>query len=402
METTLESSPQKASIWSTGLAMFSMFFGAGNIVFPLALGQFTQSKNLFGISGLIITAVLVPLMGLLAMLLYNGDYMAFFRRIGKVPGFLVAVMILGLIGPFGGIPRCITISYSTLNAFGLESVKGINLTSFSLLSCALIFLFTIKPNRLLTLLGYVLTPILLLSLALIGIKGLFQMPTPAISSHGSWEVFSKGVLEGYNTMDLLATFFFSSVVLLCLRKGQEAENVSVHENRTFISVALKGSVIAAVLLTAVYLVFSFVSAGFSSSLETVPNHQMLGALAYQILGPYAGMIASVAVSFACLTTEIALTVVFAEFLHKTLFKEKLSYPACLVGTLFLSFLVSTLKFEGISSFIVPILQACYPALIVLCILNILYKLYNFRPVKGIFYGTVGMTFLLSYSIKSFF
>lgn len=395
METTLESTDRKkASIWSTGLAMFAMFFGAGNIVFPLALGQFTQDKNFFGVSGLIITAVLVPLLGLLAMLLYNGNYVSFFSRIGRLPGFLVAVMILGLIGPFGGIPRCITISYSTLSACGLESLPGLNLSTFSLGSCLVIFLFTFRQNRILSLLGYVLTPILLFSLAVIVVKGFVQMPYPESSAYTGWETFSRGMLDGYNTMDLLAAFFFSSVVLHCLRKGHITKDVPVAANRRLLSVAFYGSVIAAVLLAGVYLSFSFLAAGFSSDLASVPNHQMLGALAYKLLGPYAGMIASVAVSFACLTTEIALTAVFAEFLHETLFKEKFSYQVSLIATLGLSFLVSTLQFEGITAFLVPVLQVFYPALIVLCILNILHKLYGFKPVKRVFYGTAGLTLAL--------
>ncbi|MCC5832740.1 MAG: branched-chain amino acid transport system II carrier protein [Chlamydiales bacterium] len=395
METTLESTDRnKASIWSTGLAMFAMFFGAGNIVFPLALGQFTQDKNLFGVAGLIITAVFVPLIGLLSMLLYNGDYVAFFRRIGKVPGFLVAVMILGLIGPFGGIPRCITISYSTLEACGLGGLPGLNLTTFSLASCLVIFFFTFRQNKILSLLGYVLTPILLLSLAVIVVKGFILMPYPEPSSFSGWETFSKGLFDGYNTMDLLAAFFFSSVVLLCLRKGHVAKDIPVAANRRLLTVAFYGSLIAAALLAAVYLSFSFLAAGFSADLTSVPNHQMLGALAYKLLGPYAGMIASVAVSFACLTTEIALTAVFAEYLHETLFKEKVSFRISLLATLGLSFLVSTLRFEGITSFLVPILQVFYPALIVLCVLNVLYKLYGFQPVKRIFYGAAAATLAL--------
>lgn len=396
MEKTLEKpGGQRASIWSTGLAMFSMFFGAGNIVFPLALGQFTQDKNFFGVSGLIITAVIVPLLGLLAMLLYNGDYIAFFKRIGTVPGFLVALLILGLIGPFGGIPRCITISYSTLSAFGFESFP---LSIFSLISIVVIFLFTYRPNKILTLLGYLLTPLLLLSLALIVGIGFFQMPGLASSSHTSWEAFSQGILDGYNTMDLLAAFFFSSVVLLCLRRGHVAKDVPLRENRRLLWIAFAGSLIAAVLLAAVYLAFSFLAAGYSSYLIETPNHQLLGALAYKILGPYAGMIASAAVLFACLTTEIALTVVFAEFLHETIFKEKVSYTFSLGLTLGIAFLISTLHFEGISAFLAPLLQIFYPALIVLCVLNVMHKIYGFQPVKSIFYGTAALTGLLQFLI----
>jgi branched-chain amino acid:cation transporter, LIVCS family len=377
----------RSTILSTGLAMFSMFFGAGNIVFPLALGQFTQDKNFFGVMGLILTAVFVPLLGLLAMLLFDGHYSNFFRRIGKWPGFVVSLLILGLIGPFGGIPRCITISSSTLEAFQTGSFTWINLPVFSAISCILIFLFTYRPRRVLDLLGFVLTPVLLLSLALIVVKGLVMMPPSQHSSHTAWEAFSKGIVSGYNTMDLLAAFFFSSVVLLCLQKGE------IKERKNMLSTAVTGSLIAAILLSFVYICFSFLAAGYGETLSGIAPDQLLGTLAQKLLGNQAGLVASITVCFACFTTEIALTAIFADFL-RTLLKEKISYPAALVITLVLSFLVSTLHFGGISALLAPVLQVCYPALILLALLNILYKLYDFKPVKSLFYGTLGTSLLI--------
>jgi len=383
----------RRAVLPVGLAIFAMFFGAGNIVFPLALGQFTQDKTIYGILGLIITAVLVPLIGLLAMMLFTGDYAAFFRRIGKIPGFFVTVSILGLIGPFGGIPRCITISFSTLDAFGFQPIKWINLLIFSIFSCVLLFLFTYKPRRILALLGYLLTPLLLLSLALIVGKGLISMPAPDATSHTRWAVFTQGFLDGYNTLDLLAAFFFSSVVLLCLKKNDGKESI-LQEQKSMLIVAILGSLISATLLSLVYICFSFLAAGYSNVLVSVDSDQLLGTLAFQLLGPYAGLIATIAVCFACFTTEIALTAIFAGFLHKTLFKEKISYKAALFLTLSVSLLVSTLRFSGISAFLVPIVQVCYPALIVLSILNIFYKLYDFKPVKRFFYGTIVITLIV--------
>lgn len=388
MDATIRS---KSAVWSTGLAMFSMFFGAGNIVFPLALGQFAQDKSFFGIMGLVLTAVLIPLLGLLSMMLYNGDYRAFFRRVGKVPGFCIMGLILGLIGPFGGIPRCITISFSTLNAFGFEAIQGVNLMTFSLLSCLSIFLFTFRPLKIVNLLGYALTPVLLISLAIILVKGLVMMPYPDPSFKSSWAAFSQGLFDGYNTMDLLAAFFFSSVVLICLRK--EGKERLAQTKSTLMSVAMLGSLIAALLLSLVYIGFAFLAAGYSKELNGIASHELLGALTYQLLGPYAGMVASIAVCFACFTTEIALTAVFADFLYETLFKKKISYHYALMITLFLSFAISTLHFEGISSFLVPILKVCYPALITLAILNMFCKAFNFKPVKRYFYGILAVTFI---------
>lgn len=370
--------------------MFAMFFGAGNIVFPLAVGQFTQDKNFFGIAGLILTAVLVPFMGLLAMLLYNGDYTAFFRRIGRGPGFFLSALIMAVIGPFGGIPRCIAISHSTLTSSGFS---GLSLPLFSVISCGLIYLFTFRRARMLTLLGYVLTPILLLSLAVIMVKGLILMPAPEATLSTKLQTFSLGFLEGYKTMDLLAAFFFSSVVLLCLKREEGEESLS---RQQMIRIVGYASVIAASLLALIYICFSFVAAGYSADLHTVPSHRLLGTLAYKLLGPYAGVLASVAVSFACLTTEIALAAIFAEFLQKTLSRGKLSYSLSLVITLAVGFIVSTFQFEGISALLAPLLVTFYPALIALSVLNILHKVYGYQPVKRVFYAAVGLSLLLQF------
>lgn len=396
MEVAIPAEKKSSGIWSIGLAMFAMFFGAGNIVFPLAVGLFSQDKNVFGVLGMTITAVLVPLAGLLAMMLYEGDYNAFFRRIGKLPGFIVTLMILGLIGPFGGIPRCITISYSTLNAFGLEHIPGMNLAVFSLLSCLLIFFFTFRPNKIVSLLGYVLTPLLLLSLFLVAVIGLWKMPGAQISTHTGFETFTHGLVGGYNTMDLLASFFFSSVVLLCVKKGNDKQLLA--DNKQLLNTAIFGSLVAAFLLTLVYVSFSFLAAGCSSELQGLAGHEILGKLAYLHLGPSAGLVAGTVVAFACLTTEIALAAILAQFLRKTLCKEKISYEWSLVIILAISAIVSTLRFEGISTFLVPILQVCYPALIVLTLCNIAHKLYGLKIVKSLVYGTFALS-LLGYFLR---
>lgn len=384
---------RKLNLVAIGFAIFSMFFGAGNIVFPLILGEYAQDRIFFGISGMMITAVLVPLIGMLGMILYQGDYNAYFRRIGKIPGMIMVVTILALIGPFAGIPRCITISYATLTAFGIEALPGVNLVTFSLFSCAIIFACTIRPARLLDLLGKVLTPILIGSLALIAVKGLCVMPHIGHASDTALRIFSRGFAEGYNTMDLLASFFFSSVIMVCMRERQEGVVV---DSRRFFTIATLGALIAALLLSVVYLSFSTLAAGYHGYFAGVPNHEMLGAMARQVLGPYAGLIVGVTVFFAVLTTMIALTTIFSKFLQETVFKNKISYPVALAMTLAVAFGVSTLHFDGISRLIGPVLQVCYPALIVLAFANLLGKFYDFKLVRPLFYGTLAVTAVIRY------
>lgn len=359
----------------TGLAMFSMFFGAGNVVFPLTLGQFAQDQNFWAMMGMLITAVGVPFLGLITMTLFDGDYKQFFDRIGKVPGFIVAAGILLLIGPFGGIPRCIALSYSTLKFY----LPDISLALFSAISCVIIYLFTFKRTKILDVLGYFLTPALLVSLTLIILGGFVWGPSAPISDHSPVTVFKTGLTEGYQTMDLLGAFFFSSVVLACLR--EEVNPADKKDYKRLIRVTLKASCIGASLLALTYLGFSYIASFYSHQLVGVPADEIAGVLALQILGPYAGIVACLAVSLSCLTTAIALGAVSAEFLHIDLSNNRINYSWSLIITLAITFMVSTLHFTGIKMFLAPILQICYPALILLSILNIAHKLYKTETVK---------------------
>ena len=171
---------------------------------------------------MLITAVLVPFMGLIAMLLFDGDYKAFFGRLGKIPGFIIIVIILGLIGPFGAIPRCITLAYSTVKTL----LPGLSLPLFSLFSCFIIWLFTFKRNTIIETLGYALTPILLLSLAIIIIKGFTRTLYPShCRAEHPLALFLRGLKDGYQTMDLLGAFFFSSVVIVGLKAMASGRHV---------------------------------------------------------------------------------------------------------------------------------------------------------------------------------
>lgn len=361
---------------ATGMAMFSMFFGAGNVVFPLAIGQIAQDQNIFAILGLLITAVGVPFLGLISMSLYDGDYKSFFGRLGDKAGFLVALLIMGLIGPFGALPRCIALSHSTTQFF----FPGISIEWFSAISVIAIFLFTFRRSSIIDVLGYFLTPFLLLTLGIIIFKGLIIAPETTPSHHDAFSTFMTGLTQGYQTMDLLGAFFFSSVIILGLKKDMTSNDA--HNYKKVLWFFLQASIVGAFLLGISYVGFSFVSAFHSSELVTVPNDQLIAQIALHVLGPYAGIVACAAVALACLTTAIALAAVAAEFIHIDISNNRISYPLALVITLGISYIVSTLNFSGIVTMIQPALEILYPSLILLSVLNILHKLYGFAYVKA--------------------
>lgn len=367
-------------ILSIGFAIFSMFFGAGNSIFPLILGTYAKDRNFYAILGLFITGIIVPVMGLIAMVLFRGDYKQFFYRIGKIPGFFVILLIMALIGPFAGIPRCVTLSFSTLK----PHLGNLTLFFYSLGVGLLLFFTTIKRRSLLDLLGKVLTPLLLFCLTVVILKGFFfSTHDVPVTGFRRSTVFLDGLTMGYQMMDLLASFFFATVVLSCLKLKETDDSFEKRSTK----IMLKSSLVSIVLLSLIYVGFSYVASFHSETFAGLPEDALLGAVGREILGMHAGFIMSLAVALACLTTAIALVSVFSQFIHEELFKNKIPYGYSIASTCLVSFVFANLGFSGICNMIGPLLEICYPALIVLSLLNIANKLFNFKPVKFPVYAT---------------
>jgi LIVCS family branched-chain amino acid:cation transporter len=337
----------KSEAIAIGLAMFSMFFGAGNIIFPLAVGQYAGDKNLFAMFGLILTAAIIPVAGVIAMILFKGNYRDFFGRLGAIPGFLLALITISLLGPLGSTPRCIALSYTTLKSTFLD----ISPILFSAISCAIIFLCTVRKRHILTLLGWVLTPLLLASLFIIIIIGLITVTEAPISEYSNLKMFLHGLCEGYNTMDLLAAFFFSSTIINILRTqfNEGRGNQEGKSENTYLKTAYQASIVAASLLAIVYIGFSYIASFHGSDLGITGKDELLAAITMKLAGPYAGILVCIAIALACLTTAIALISAFTDFMQREVVKEKLSYELTLIGSLLATFFVSTFEFNGMLS-----------------------------------------------------
>lgn len=356
-------------IWAAGLAMFAMFFGSGNLVFPIFLGTQVQSQTWIATLGLMITAIMVPFSGILCMILYQGDYQKYFRLLGKIPSLLVCTSIIALIGPFGVLPRCLTIAHATVKIY----YPDFPLILFSTLACMLIFFATMNKGRFISLLGYFLTPLLLLSLVTIIIKGFFQATPPLESTYTPMNAFGRGILEGYNTMDLLAVFFFSKAVL-----GYFLRDKNPLTSASIINSSLKSGIIGMGLLALLYTSFCFLGASFTPFLKETAPEQMLITIAFNVLGSVGGILASIAIALACLTTAMALAEVSAHFLSQQLTNEKLKPAYSMLIILGISLGVSTFEFSGIARFLDPVVKICYPFLIILTIINLFLK---FVPVR---------------------
>lgn len=355
------------SIIGTGFALFSMFFGAGNLIFPLTIGQIAGTETGYATLGLLVTSVGVPLLGMAAMILFHGDYRSFFDRLGKVPSRLLIGAIIALLGPFGAMPRCIAFSYGNFP-------DAMPFALFSGLFCLTVFLLTYWKMRIVDLLGYILTPLLIVFMVYMIIKGLIMPNVPLESAYDHKEAFLMGLKEGYQTMDLLAALFFSSIVIVTFNKKEK-------EPRKTILKTFYATLIGLSLLALSYLGLSMASAQHASSMIGVKQEELFNALARHLLGSDAALISAIIVMLACLTTVISIGTIIADYINDELSQGRLGYGKSLGITLFTTFGVSLLKFSGIKAFILPLLTITYPALIVLCFFNIAYRLWAFRPVK---------------------
>lgn len=371
------SQSKRSGVVVAGLALFSMFFGAGDLIWPLILGGSSGQQNVFAMAGLLITGVSLPLLGLIAMMLFKGDYRAFFGRIGKIPALILIFIVQIILGPIGSIPRLFTLSFATLKPYLSESLSFI---SFSIVASLLVLAFTLRPQRMIGVLGLILTPILLLSLLAILILGFIYHPEAPEVALTSGEAFSNGLKVGYNTLDLIASFIFAPLVLSHFTEGVSMEDAQ--SKKDVFRKMLKASLIAAGLLSVMYVGLTFVASYYTPLLEVGHKpEERLSAIAFYLLGSYGAFFSCVAVSMICLTTAIPLVSIFADYLKENLLEGHKGVLMPLVITLALSVLIANLGFMGIANMLSPILQILCPGLIVLSVFNIFHQLYETRVPK---------------------
>jgi len=351
---------QYKSVLVYGFAIFAMFFGSGNLVFPLQIGSIGGGNWVFGFAGLLLTGIFLPLMGLFVIKLYQGNYLSFFGEAGKVAQVFLPLIMLSLLGSFGVVPRCITVAYGSLKFL----YPQVSLTLFSLFFCFITFFFCLNDKLMVKVLGKWMSPILLGTLIALIAIAVFKAPATATQMIAN-KAFTNGFLTGYQTMDLFAAFFFSSLIFQQIQ--QERPNATPHEIVRF---AIKPSILGALLLAIIYSGLVYLGAHYSFLIENVAPELMLPAIAANAMGGKATLFMAITMFFSCLTTAVALNNLFARYLCKATRCNENKFYIFLLLTTGVSFIISLLDFKGIAAFLAPILQLTYPAIIALTVMCI--------------------------------
>ncbi len=365
---------------STGFALFSMFFGSGNLVFPITAGQGSEGHYLIASLGFMLSGVLVPFMGVLGMVLYQGQISLFFSSFGKRGLFIFSLLALGLMGPFGVLARCLTVAHGAL----LLIIPNSSLPISSLIFSVVIYLLAVNKNRVVPFLGTYLTPLMILAIGAIAFVGLYQGSMAQITNINSFNSLKTGFFQGYQTMDLLAAFFFSQFVIAHLHKNMEKDS----QNESMLPLFCRAACVGAGALSLVYFMLVLLGWAYSPILIDTPPQEMLGVIALSSLGNFAAPCLCIAIILACLTTAVVLASLFADFIQHDVSREKVGRIPSLIITLVIGFFVSTLDFGGIAAFLGPLLEIVYPALIVLTVVNIASKLLSVKTTHWPFTLTI--------------
>ena len=379
----------------TGFALFAMLFGAGNLIFPPMLGYETNSSWIPTMLAFTITGWGFPFLGILSVSIVGNGIKDFANRVSPTFSKIFAIISILAIGPMLAIPRTGATAYEITFLYnGMES----SIYKYIYLICyfGIVILFSLRANKVIERVGKILTPILLILLFLIIIKGIFfanLSVKPDIYPHA----FKRGFLEGYQTMDTIASIAYAGIILKAIKNGR---NLTQKQEFSFL---IKSGLVAILSLALIYGGFALVGAKMHSVLVTKDKIELLVKTTSYLLGGYGNLILAICVAGACLTTAIGLVATVGEFFSSiTSFK----YENIVIFTVIISFLLSILGVESIIRISVPILIFIYPVMISLIILNLFGKyIKNDYVYKGVvlFTGIIGLIESLeSLGIKNYY
>lgn len=368
----------QTSIFILGFSIFAMFFGSGNLVFPMKIGSECLNHWGMGFLGLLISGILIPFAGVFAIKRYQGSYDRFFKELGFGANIIIPLILLSLLGSFGVVPRCITVAFGGFHV--LE--PNVPLWAFSALFTLICFLTGLKDTRMLAIIGKFMTPIKLGTLSLIIIIGIISAPIFSPSIHTMESAFELGLIEGYQIMDLIAGFFFSSLVF----KHVEQQCAKNTDPKIIFWTSAKASLIGATAIALAYGGLMYLGAAYSNIIQSVPPTEMLPTLTKHLLGHYSTFVIALAMGFSCLTTATALNNLYANFLHKLFKLKNQRFNIVLGATSAISFALSLLDFKGISALLTPVLFVIYPGLIIFTLASLVYPHPHILK-KLAFYGT---------------
>ncbi|SFE15729.1 branched-chain amino acid transport system II carrier protein [Peptostreptococcus sp. D1] len=346
-----------------GFALFAMFFGAGNLIFPPLLGVVSGTQWFTSFAAFLFADGGLALLGVIALTRTDGDMEALFTRAGRFIGVLIGSLMILCIGPFLAIPRTAATTYE----IGIKPTIGTGLSPiiFAIIFFTIVLILTIKPSKVVDIVGAFLTPALLICLAVLIIKGIVSPLGQPLERTLVDNLAVNGINEGYQTMDAMASCIFAGIVISSIRqKGYTERSVMV-------KATIVAGIVAVIGMAFVYGGLTYLGATVSPIYDnTVERTALIVSITEGILGGTGKVILAVIVALACLTTAIGLSSSCGNYFSQ-LTKGKLKYEVIVVVVCVFSAVVSNFGVDKIISIAAPILGMIYPAVVAFIFLGMI-------------------------------
>lgn len=346
--------------------LFSLFFGAGNLIFPPFLGQNAGEVTPLAIASFLITAVVLPVLGVIVVAAFDGlDHLA--RKVDGRFAVVFTVLIYLSIGPGLGIPRAASVPFEMAVAPYLPETASLKwcMVGYSLVFFVIAAWLALTPKKLVERIGKFLTPSLLLLLVFLFVNFVFRGETNVAAAQEAYAAnpMVKGFLEGYQTMDTIAALNFGLVIAVTIR------NLGVEKKKSVMRYTVIAGLAAGTILSLVYFMLAYMGMKSSAVYPIQENGAWtLRCIVSQLFGGPGAVLLAAIFTLACLTTCVGLITSISQF-FSGLFK-KLSYRRWVLVISVFSFLICNQGLNTILSLSVPVLNAIYPMSIVLIVLGL--------------------------------
>ncbi|MBD8067821.1 branched-chain amino acid transport system II carrier protein [Bacillus sp. PS06] len=373
-----------------GTMLFGMFFGAGNLIFPIQMGQLAGTNFWPALIGFLVTAIGLPFIGILAIGLTGSNGLRdLASRVHPVFGISFSVVLYLTIGPFFAIPRTATVPFVVgFEPFIDPEQVTLWLAIFSFLFFVIVYYFSLNPAKIMDYIGKYLTPAFLLFLFfLIGIaliKPMGQFGEPV--GDYSHLAFMTGFKEGYNTMDALASLAFGIVVINAIKRQ------GITDKKAISAATLKSGIFAMGLMMLIYGLITYMGASSVTAIDSFENGGLIfAAVSGHYFGSFGAILLGIIIVLACLKTSIGLITACSEFFHHIL--PQISYKMFVFILCLVSFTIANVGLNNIIQFAIPVLMFLYPLAIVLILTALCSPLFGNK--QAVYAASMILTFFVS-------
>lgn len=379
----------KKEFFGISIMLFGLLFGSGNLIFPPMLGNQSGSSMMIALIGFVVTAVIFPVLGILAVAKSNGvENLG--ARVGSLFSIVYPAIVFLAIGPGIAIPRNGSLAFEMSVAPYIAEGNSLIIPRlvYTMIFFGLAYFLSVNPGKMVDRMGKGLIPVLFILIIIFFTGSFINLPIDIAAPTVNYQTpFVTGVLEGYHTMDILAALNFGLVIALTIKR------YDIEDEQSIIRYSSSAGLIAGLLLLVVYSMLAYVGMIASSGNQDVANGgEILFTITNTVFGSFGSIILILIFTLACLTTAVGLITSVSEY-FSDLTSQRVSYRQWMTFFTLISFVLANAGLNSILKFSLPVLVAIYPTAIVLIVMALLQDTFNFQRLS--YKGTIYVTLFIS-------